>query len=159
MDLALAPVRLARPSRDLDAARRFWIDGLGLEVLWETGPEAEGGHALLMLGAPGAAWHLELVGDPVAHSRVRPGPEDLLVLYLGDGFDPALVQRLVAHGGTRVTSPNPYWQRWGATVSDPDGYRLVLSHRRWGQPDRATAPSTEQPSERPAERPAGSETR
>ena len=131
MDFATAPIRLARPSRDLEQARRFWVDGLGLEVLWETGPEAEGGHALLMVGARAAAWHLELVGDLVAHSHARPGPEDLLVLYLGLSFDPATVERLVAHGGTRVTSPNPYWERWGATVADPDGYRLVLSHRTW----------------------------
>ena len=131
MDFAAAPIRLARPSRDLEAARRFWVEGLGLDILWETGPEAEGGHALLMVGARGAAWHLELVGDPIAHSHSRQGPEDLLVLYLGLTFDPATVERLVAHGGTRVMSPNPYWERWGATVADPDGYRLVLSHRTW----------------------------
>ena len=77
-----------------------------------------------MVGARGAAWHLELVGDPTAHSSSRPGPEDLLVVYLGLTFDPATVERLVAHGGTRVMSPNPYWERWGATVADPDGYRL-----------------------------------
>lgn len=131
VDFSGAPIRLARPSRDLVAARRFWVEGLGLDVLWETGPEAEGGHALLMLGAHGAAWHLELVGDPDAHAHARPGPEDLLVLYLGSQFDFATVERLVAFGGTRMTSTNPYWERWGATVVDPDGYRLVLSHRNW----------------------------
>ncbi|MHB8296804.1 MAG: VOC family protein, partial [Acidimicrobiales bacterium] len=26
---------------------------------------------------------------------------------------------------------NPYWDRWGVTIEDPDGYRLVLSHRTW----------------------------
>lgn len=45
MDISGAPIRLARPSRDLGVARRFWVEGLGLDVLWETGPEAEGGHA------------------------------------------------------------------------------------------------------------------
>ena len=114
MDISGAPIRLARPSRDLVVARRFWVEGLGLDVLWESGPEAEGGHALLMLGA-----------------HARPGPEDLLVLYLGSRVDLATIERLVAFGGTRVTSPNPYWERWGATVADPDGYRLVLSHRTW----------------------------
>lgn len=76
MDLATAPIRLARPSRDLEVARRFWVEGLGLDILWETGAEAEGGHALLMVGARGAAWHLELVGDPIAHAQSRSGPED-----------------------------------------------------------------------------------
>jgi catechol 2,3-dioxygenase-like lactoylglutathione lyase family enzyme len=87
MDFATIPIRLARPSRDLEAARRFWVDGLGLDVLWQTGPDGEGGHALLMVGPRGAAWHLELVSDPVAHSETRPGPEDLVVLYLGTEFD------------------------------------------------------------------------
>lgn len=132
MDLAVVPVRLARPSRDLTAARRFWVEGLGLEVLWETDSVPEGGHPLVMVGAPGAAWHLELVGNAGAHSEARPGAEDLLVLYLGAEVDPGVIDRLLECGGTRVESPNPYWQRWGVTVADPDGYRLVLSQRDWG---------------------------
>lgn len=131
MDIASVPIRLARPTRDLEAARRFWVEGLGLDVLWESGAEAEGGHALLMVGASGATWHLELVHDPEAHAASRPGPEDLLVLYLGAAIESGLVERLTRCGGTRVTSPNPYWQRWGVTLEDPDGYRLVLSHRSW----------------------------
>lgn len=85
-----------------------------------------------MVGARGAAWHLELVGDAQAHAETQPGPEDLLVLYLGADVDPATVDRLLNCGGTRVFSPNPYWQYWGVTFEDPDGYRLVLSHRSWG---------------------------
>ncbi|MGV9639711.1 hypothetical protein [Streptomyces sp. NPDC003514] len=26
---------------------------------------------------------------------------------------------------------NPYWNKWGVTVEDPDGYRLVLCTRAW----------------------------
>src|SRR5690606_3357932 len=48
--LASHPVRLARPSRDLAAAERFWVDGAGLEVLWRTGEVADGEHELLMVG-------------------------------------------------------------------------------------------------------------
>jgi catechol 2,3-dioxygenase-like lactoylglutathione lyase family enzyme len=131
MNFTTIPIRVARPSRDLEAVRRFWVDGLGLEVLWQSGPDAEGGHALLMLGAPGAAWHLELVGDEAAHASSNPGAEDLLVLYLGHAADDTLINRLLSHGGVRVTSPTPYWQRWGLTIMDPDGYRLVLSSRTW----------------------------
>ncbi len=125
-------VRLARPSRDLAAAERFWVDGLGLAVLWRTDDSAEGGHALLMVGWPGASWHLELVGDPDGHTPPAPTDEDLLVLYVGGPIDEAVITRLVEHGGTRVASRNPYWDQWGVTVVDPDGYRLVLSHRTWG---------------------------
>lgn len=131
MDLARCPIRLARPSRNLGSARRFWVDGLGLDVLWETGPEAAGGHALLMVGVRGAAWHLELVGDAAAHAANSPGPEDLLVLYLNGEIAPATIDRLLSCGGTRVISVNPYWEQWGVTIADPDGYRLVLSQRSW----------------------------
>lgn len=132
MDLATAPLRIARPSRDLEAARRFWVDGLGLDVLWESDSVPEGEHPLVMVGAPGASWHLELVGDAQAQAASRPGPEDLLVLYLGSEVEQETIDRLLARGGTRVSSPNPYWERWGVTVTDPDGYRLVLSRRTWG---------------------------
>jgi catechol 2,3-dioxygenase-like lactoylglutathione lyase family enzyme len=135
------PLRIARPCADLAAAERFWVHGLGAAVLWRT-VDAElepGEHRLVMVGLPGAAWHLELVGDAAAAAAARPGEEDLLVLYLGGGSGGAagavpdeLVERLVAAGGERVPSRNPYWDRWGVTVRDPDGYRLVLSHRTWG---------------------------
>src|SRR5690242_7326432 len=54
--LAASPVRIARPSHDLRAAERFWVGGLGLDVLFRADDSAEGGHALLMVGWPGAAW-------------------------------------------------------------------------------------------------------
>ncbi|MFF8387224.1 VOC family protein [Streptomyces kanasensis] len=125
-------VRVARPSRDLAAAERFWTDGLGLRVVYRKPADGEpGAHDLLMLGLPGASWHLELVGAPDRHAEARPTDEDLLVLYLEEPVPGDLVARLEAHGGRRVTSPNPYWNEWGVTVEDPDGYRLVLCERAW----------------------------
>jgi hypothetical protein len=41
------------------------------------------------------------------------------------------VRRLMDAGGTRVSARNPYWDRWGITIADPDGYRLVLSTLSW----------------------------
>ena len=80
-------LRIARPSPDLDRAERFWIAGLGLEVLYRTGADAEGGHALLLLGWPEAPWHLELVGDPNGETPPGSTDEDLLVLYVGGPVD------------------------------------------------------------------------
>ena len=48
-------VRVARPSRDLAAAERFYVDGLGLTVLWRSTERVPGEHDLLMVGTPGAA--------------------------------------------------------------------------------------------------------
>jgi catechol 2,3-dioxygenase-like lactoylglutathione lyase family enzyme len=124
-------LRIARPSHDLRASERFWVEGLGLEVLFRADDQADGDHALLMVGWPEAAWHLELVGDPEDETPAAPTEEDLLVLYLGGEVDAELVARLVEAGGVRVAARNPYWDRWGVTVADPDGYQLVLSTRSW----------------------------
>jgi catechol 2,3-dioxygenase-like lactoylglutathione lyase family enzyme len=125
-----AHLRLARPSLDLAAAERFYVGGLGLAVLYRGSAGGPGEHDLVMLGWRGASWHLELVRSP--DNPVRPAPtlEDLLVLYLSGPVDEALVRRLEDAGGRRV-SQGPYWDRWGVTFTDPDGYRLVLSHRSW----------------------------
>ncbi|MCM2577622.1 VOC family protein [Streptomyces meridianus] len=127
-----AHVRIARPSRDLAAAERFWSAGLGLTVLYRHESDGSpGDHALLMAGWPDAGWHLELVHDPGAPVEPRPTPEDLLVVYLAGPVPDDLVTRLEEHGGRRAPAHNPYWDRWGVTVEDPDGYRLVLSTRDW----------------------------
>jgi catechol 2,3-dioxygenase-like lactoylglutathione lyase family enzyme len=122
-----AAIRLARPSRDLTIAERFYVEGLGLEVLWRGEGHGPGEHDILMLGWRRASWHLELVA-----AGIEPAPteHDLLVLYLGEAVDDAFVARLEAAGGTRVDQ-GPYWNRWGVSVRDPDGYRLVLSSREW----------------------------
>jgi catechol 2,3-dioxygenase-like lactoylglutathione lyase family enzyme len=123
-------VRLARPSADLAAAERFYTAGLGLSVLLRIGPPDVPPPGMVMLGWADAGWHLELVGHG---TEPRPTVDDLLVLYLGDGVPATLVDQLVAAGGRRVAAHDPYWEQWGVTVEDPDGYRLVLSSRRWPQ--------------------------
>jgi hypothetical protein len=124
-------VRIARPSRDLQQAERFWVQGADMTVLYRADSDGEGGHALLMVGWPHAAWHLELVGDPVGETPPAPTDEDLLVLYLDMPVPDALIERMTHAGGKVVPARNPYWDRWGVTILDPDGYRLVLSHRKW----------------------------
>jgi catechol 2,3-dioxygenase-like lactoylglutathione lyase family enzyme len=109
----------------LAAAERFWVNGLGLEVLYRVTE----GHRLLMLGWPDAAWHLELLEDNDVEPR--PTEEDLLVLYLGQAASAEMLTRLRSSGGRQVPARNPYWDEWGVTFEDADGYRLVLSHRDW----------------------------
>jgi catechol 2,3-dioxygenase-like lactoylglutathione lyase family enzyme len=129
--LPASHLRIARPSRNLQASERFWVDGLGLDVLYRADSSAEGGHALLMVGWPEAAWHLELVGDPDGETPATPSEEDLLVLYLDGEDSTGITSRLIDAGGTRVPSRNPYWDHAGVTIADPDGYRLVLTSRSW----------------------------
>ncbi|WP_026212469.1 VOC family protein [Longispora albida] len=122
-------VRIARPSRDLAAARRFYVDGLGLSVLYSAAAGGPGEHDVLMVGWPGGTWHFELTRDPAGHGGPAPTADDLFVLYLGGPVPEDLVEALLAAGGERV--PSSYWDKCGVTVMDPDGYRLVLCQRTW----------------------------
>ncbi|WP_019011744.1 VOC family protein [Deinococcus aquatilis] len=123
-------IRLARPSLNLRAAEHFYTAGLNLSVLYHhdsVGEEA----SLLMLGLKGAVWHLELT-HLAAHSILpTPTEDDLLVLYLGRPVEPSVIQHLTECGGRHVPAFNPYWDTYGVTIQDPDGYRLVLCHRQW----------------------------
>jgi catechol 2,3-dioxygenase-like lactoylglutathione lyase family enzyme len=123
-------VRIARPSARFAETERFWVEGIGLKVLGRTDDSAEGGNSLAFLGWPEAAWHLELVDT----TEVTQGPsiEDLFVLYLGEAIDESTTVRIEASGGIRVPSHNPYWDKYGTTFRDPDGYLCVLSTRNWG---------------------------
>jgi len=126
-----AHVRIARPSRDLARAERFYVDGLGLNVLYRATSAEPGEHDLVMVGWRDANWHFELTLDPSSPLEPTPTVDDLFVIYLSGPVDPALVSKLEAAGGQRVAAHNPYWDRWGVTIEDPDGYRLVLCERSW----------------------------
>lgn len=129
ISLQTAHLRVARPTSDMDAAVRFWVEGLGLTLEGRKPSQSDTTHELAFIGWPGGTWHLELVLD----SEIAPAPtdEDLLVLYLGGPIDDALVAQVERAGGRRVSARNPYWDEHGITIVDPDGYRLVLSTRAW----------------------------
>jgi catechol 2,3-dioxygenase-like lactoylglutathione lyase family enzyme len=122
-------VRVARPTRDLDAAAAFYRDLLGLPVLGSF--EDHDGFSGLILGLPDASRQLELVAAPGAEPA--PTAEDQLVLYLGSPEHvEAVAERIHGAGHEPGASPNPYWANVGAVCFvDPDGYWLVLSPQSW----------------------------
>jgi catechol 2,3-dioxygenase-like lactoylglutathione lyase family enzyme len=121
-------VRVARPTRDLDAAVSFYTL-LGLPVI--SSFEDHDGYSGVILGLPDASRQLELVyRDGEAPS---PTSEDQLVLYLGSAERvDAAAARITAAGFAPGQAANPYWARTGAVgFVDPDGYWLVLSPESW----------------------------
>ena len=125
-----AHLRIARPVRDLERSAALYRSGLGLAELGRF--EDHDGFDGVMLGAPGAGYHLELTvhrAHPVAPS---PTPEDLLVFYLPHpGAWHARCATLAAVGFREVAPFNPYWKRSGRTFEDPDGYRIVIQLEAW----------------------------
>lgn len=122
--------RIARPVSDLERSRRMYCDGLEWALLGRF--EDHDGFDGVMVGPPGAAFHLEFTycrTHPVAPS---PTPEDLLVVYVPvPGEWRARCTALLAAGFGEVEAFNPYWRRAGRTFADRDGYRLVVSHQAW----------------------------
>ena len=119
-------VRIARQTAQLDAVVTFYRDRLGLpEVARFAGHDGYDG---VMLDLPGTGTHLEFTAT--AHVEPpQPHVEDLLVLYLGGR---KAVDELVARSGSEpVPSANPYWDRVGVTIADPDGFRIVLVADTW----------------------------
>lgn len=123
-------LRIARPTEHLAQVLRFYIEGLGWTIL-DAFQDHEGIDGV-MVGLPGAPYHLELTfkpGDPVGPA---PTPDDLLVFYLpGKAEWRASVDRLLVAGYKPVSASNPYWDRVGLTFEDPDGYRVVLENTKW----------------------------
>lgn len=131
MTIENATIRIARPTDNLDAMLPFYRDGLGFQVLYEFG--GHGDFDGIMLGHPGAPYHLEFTKAHGHTAGRAPTEDNLLVFYLPEPerFD-AAVQRMRGAGFDPVRAFNAYWDVKGATFEDPDGYRIVLQNAAWG---------------------------
>lgn len=123
-------LRVARPTRSLDAVVRFYRDGLGFSVL--GGFEDHEGFDGAMLGHAGAPYHLEFTVEHGHEAPRSPSEDNLLVFYVPDRARwEAWVRRMESAGFPAVPSRNPYWDARGKTFEDPDGYRVVLYQGDW----------------------------
>lgn len=122
-------LRVARPVSNLNLSKAMYCEGLNLRLLGSF--KDHDGFDGVMLGLPGAGYHLEFVVSH--HHPVPPNPtvEDLLVLYLSDHAEwEAACACMRAAGFAQVPPANPYWDAHGATFADHDGYRTVLQNAK-----------------------------
>lgn len=125
-----AKLRVARPSDKFDEVVRFYIDGLGFELIARF--EDHHGFDGIMIGHRGALYHLEFTHAHGHKAGRAPTLDNLLVFYVPDEAEwLAAVSRMKAAGYAPVESFNPYWDVDGVTFEDPDGYRIVLQNRAW----------------------------
>ena len=122
-------LRVARPTDHLEEVIRFYTEGIGLSILGSF--EDHEGFDGVMLGVPGATYHLEFTRKH-GHSAGRaPTQDNLLVFYISDKQEWLnATERMAAAGYESVASFNPYWDRLGQTYEDPDGYRVVIQNSR-----------------------------
>ena len=115
--------RVARGVRDLARSTSFYRDLLRLRP--SGGFTDHDGYDGVFFALPGGS-ELEFTTGPV-----EPGPgsvDDLLVLYVRTGDEVReITADLAAAGAQPVDSANPYWNRFGVTFLDPDGYRVVIA--------------------------------
>src|SRR5690349_16508414 len=122
--------RLARPSRDLDAATTFYSRGLGLVIL--AAFEDHAGIDGVILGRSEWPYHLELTRWRSEPARPTRSDEELIVFFLPDrDLWRSTVERLHAVGAREVVNSNPYWAQHGRTYEDPDGNLIVLQNAEW----------------------------
>lgn len=125
-EVAVAQVRIARPTDQLDRIIEFYRDGLGLEIVGSF--EKHDGYDGVMFGMPSTWYHLEFTQHEDGSPCPAPTRDNLLVFYVPDreGRD-RMVDRLKNMGYPEVEAENPYWTRnGGVTIEDPDGWRIVL---------------------------------
>ena len=132
-DLTNSPntkMRVARPTDNLEEVTKFYREGLGFAELYRF--EDHDGFDGVMLGVPGAPYHLEFTRAQGHRAGRAPTSDNLLVFYLPDESQWShAVARLRRAGYEPVPSFNPYWDREGLTFEDPDGYRVVLQRAAW----------------------------
>jgi catechol 2,3-dioxygenase-like lactoylglutathione lyase family enzyme len=123
-------LRVARSTDQLAEVVRFYSQGLGLSVLGSF--VDHDGFDGVMLGQPGAIYHLEFTHRRGHRVGSAPTLDNLLVFYLPESRQwQEAIDRMRAAGYHAVPSSNPYWDRSGRTFEDPDGYRVVLQNASW----------------------------
>ncbi|OHX10367.1 VOC family protein [Chromobacterium sphagni] len=122
-------LRVARPVSNLPTSKAMYCEGLGLQLLGSF--SEHDGFDGIMLGLPGAGYHLEFIVDRQHPVPPTPTVEDLLVLYLPDHAEWQTRCACMRAAGFRATpSANPYWDEHGVTFVDHDGYRTVLQNAK-----------------------------
>lgn len=123
-------MRVARATDHFEEILRFYRDAIGFELIGSFNDHQ--GFDGIMLGHPGAQYHLEFTQEKGHSAGKAPTKENLLAFYLPDeGEWQTAVQRMIDLGYEPVPSHNPYWDQRGKTFEDIDSYRIVLQNADW----------------------------
>lgn len=121
-------LRVARHTSDLNKITAFYNEIIGLEKLGEF--RDHDGYNGVFLGYKHSKWHLEFTAskdDPIH----QPDEDDLLVFYPESytAFN-KLRQRFLKNSILEQPSKNPYWNKNGICILDPDNFLIVISPQK-----------------------------
>ncbi|MGN9864153.1 VOC family protein [Bacillus swezeyi] len=124
-DFSAVQIRIARPTNRFDDIIVFYEKGLGLKRIGEF--SGHDGYDGVMFGLPNTQYHLEFTSHISGSPCPAPTKDNLLVFYVPDLNEiKAILKRLADMGYQEVPPENPYWKDKGATIEDPDGWRIVM---------------------------------
>ena len=118
-------LRYARHTNNIKALTDFYTQVIGLEILGNF--ENRSNYNGVFLGLPNLDWHIEFTEseDPPIHNS---DDDDLIVLYLDSTHELNLLKNRIIRLGLRLSkSKNPYWQKNGIEIKDPDNFGVVLT--------------------------------
>ena len=117
--------RIARHTNNLKSIIDFYTQVLGLTILgnFENHDNYDG----VFLGENGLDWHLEFTTS-TEKAQHKFDEDDLLVFYPNsqDEYD-FIIQQIEQNNIPKIKTKNPYWNKNGVIIKDPDGYNVVIS--------------------------------
>ncbi|MGG0413327.1 VOC family protein [Peribacillus simplex] len=124
-EMKVAQIRVARPTDQLKKILNFYCEGLGLKKIGSF--DGHEGYDGIMIGLPDSSYHLEFTQHEEGSPCPAPSKDNLLVFYIPERKTiEEITNRLKGMGYEPVSLENPYWEKLGVTIEDPDGWRIVL---------------------------------
>ncbi len=121
-------LRVARHTNQLDKIVEFYTDVLKLKVLgsFEDHDKYDG----TFIGKENADWHIEFTQSDVSPKH-KADDDDILVLYPSstEEFE-SLLNNIKAKNIDILPPNNPYWEKNGVLIKDPDGFNVIISPTR-----------------------------
>ena len=115
--------RYARHSSNINALCAFYTEVLGLRLLGRF--ENHDGYDGVFIGEPGQSWHLEFTQSD-SPSTARFDEDDALVFYPPNRAAYTQIKTMLKDR-PQLHPKNPYWQKNGLCVQDPDGFYVIVS--------------------------------
>ena len=120
--------RYSRHTDKIEAVCDFYMNIIGLQSLGDF--QGHDGYQGIFLGLPNMDWHLEFTQSK-ERAIHNPDRNDLLVFYVNSIVElNAIVHTAEKENITPVKSKNPYWQKNGVELIDPDGFGVMLSVKK-----------------------------
>lgn len=123
-------MRVARPTDNLEALTKMYMDGLGFHLLGRFANHD--GFDGAIIGHEQHNYHLEYTHHKGTTVGKAPSQDNLLIFYVADpAIWKACCEQMIEAGFNEVPSYNKYWDIAGRSFEDIDGYRVVLQNKAW----------------------------